>query len=252
MIGLGQPNEDEDPAVLADLEALLADVETTGAAGFENPIVMGLKKPVESKPEEPVIPKAPEPVAAIVPPEPKIEPKIELKLESKPEPKPEPMAVSKPVVIAAPPPPSQSVPASSSRPLEGLGQGVPEKAPKDRIRRIALVFGPGLDQAKDFFIQFLEKSAPGVSKSPLFLRKVLCEEIVPGFDCPSFVERLRQVGAVAVLAVFKEDFPEAELLRLQESLSTAGLLIRFVDPSEIQRRSIAVDIIVDLMPLSGE
>ncbi|MEK7743292.1 MAG: hypothetical protein AAB578_02805, partial [Elusimicrobiota bacterium] len=57
--------------------------------------------------------------------------------------------------------------------------------------------------------------------------------------------------AVAALAVLK-GLPEPKLKELEEALSARSITLRTAEPEEVRKRSLAVDIIVDVMMSPSE
>lgn len=142
----------------------------------------------------------------------------------------------------AAPPPNVEVPA----PEEFL-----VNTTKDQIRRVAYVYTLACAEVEKGFAAFLSQVARTISKKPLFLREVLSHEVGNASDPNAVLEKAKQVKAVAILAVV-EDWPSAKIDELSQACARADLLFRSVAPSEAQKKSTAVDIIVDMILLSGE
>ena len=64
-------------------------------------------------------------------------------------------------------------------------------------------------------------------------------------------EKARDAKAVAVLAVV-DGWPPAKVEGLSEARARGGILFRAVAPADVQKKSTAVDVIVDMMLLGGE
>ena len=189
-----------------------------------------------SEPARPVPP--PKPVEPVKPPEP---------------PKPAPVAAAPPPApapapapVAAPPPAAAPV-AASVPPVPNF----PADAPKEQIRRVAYIYTSSCSEAKAGFAAFLSQAARTISKKPLYLREVLAMEVGAASDPNALVEKARQAKAVAILAV-AEGWPPNKIDDLSEACSRANLLFRSVAPGDAQKKSTAVDIIVDRMLLPGE
>ena len=135
--------------------------------------------------------------------------------------------------------------------MAGLKDTIPEKTPKEQIRRVAFLHSKGQLEARDKFATFLDTSALTISKKPIYLRKCHAEEAGPQCDAKGVAARAKAAGAVAVLAVL-EGLPESKSRELNDACEAAGLSFRPVAVSEVQKRSVAVDIMVDLMLLAGE
>lgn len=169
-------------------------------------------------------------------------------------------AKAEPPKPAAPPPPAPKAPEPAAAPPPalaaavasgGLGAPIPDKVPKDQIRRVAFLYTPAVQKECAAFALFLDQSATTVSKKPLYLRKVLVESVGPGHDSAGLAGRMTAAKAVSAIIV-SDAASEAKVRDLQDQLSNAGFALHIVAPADIQKRSVAVDIIVDLMLLAGE
>lgn len=202
--------------------------------------------PEAARPAPP--PPAPKPVeAAPPPPPPKAEP-------PKPAPAPVPAPAPPPAAAPAPAPvPAAAAPSGPSAELDGatLGIPMPDKTSKDQIRRVAFLYTGASKKECVAFAKFLDESAKTVSKKPLFLRKVLVEELKGSLTADTLSAKMGEVSAVAAIVV-AEAASDAKANELRDALSSGGLPLYIVAPAEIQKRSVAVDIIVDLMLLSPE
>lgn len=173
-------------------------------------------------------------------------------------PKIEPPQLVPPVVVSLAAPaterPREEVPppqAVGTRPAAAEIEELPADAPKDQIRRVAYVHTFACAEAQKGLVAFLSSAARTISKKPLFLRAVLSHEVGNSSDPNAILEKAKQVKAVAILAVI-EGWPPAKTDELSEACSRAGLLFRLVASADAQKKSTAVDIIVDMMLLSGE
>lgn len=172
-------------------------------------------------------------------------PPLEIKMESSPAPTVEPTPA--PVPAAAAPAPAPAVTAEPSAPPAVI----PEKTPKDQIRRIAVVYAPNFSKEKDEFIKFLDQCAQSFSKKPLFLRKVYVEIIQPGDNSRILLEKIKALGAVSLLGIL-DGLPDAKLKEISEVSAEGGLMFRSVTAADVKKKSIAVDIVVDMMLLGAE
>ena len=165
-----------------------------------------------------------------------------------------------PLSPAAPKPiePPQSVapsPAAAAKPAApaaaGAVEDIPAGTPKDQIRRIAYVYTFSCAEARAGLAAYLSQAARTISKKPIYLRQVLAAELSAASDPFAVFEKAREAKAVAVLAVV-EGWPSAKIEGLSEACARGGLLFRTVAPADVQKKSTAVDVIVDMMLLSGE
>lgn len=200
----------------------------------EPPKAVEPPKPVEApKPVE--LPKPAEPPKAVVPPPP-----------PPPAEPPKPVEVSKPAAAQA----EAAKPSSVPPPPAPQGE-VPANAAKEQIRRVAYVYTAQCAEARATFASFLSQAARTISKKPLYLRQVLVLELGPSTDPLAVFEKARESKAVAILAV-ADGWPAAKTDALSEACSRGGLMFMAVPSSEVQKKSTAVDVIVDMMLLAGE
>ena len=270
-------------SILSDLDAILTDMGVDAQAAAPKsevsapPPPAAVTKPVELPPPPPPpkveIP-APAPKAEVPPPKPAA-PGIELaprdgiitppppKPESpKPAPKlPEQRSVELPVISQPPKPqPAEPIaepkaptaapapaPIAASTKVEEL----PPETPKEQIRRVAYIYTASSSEVKTAFAAFLSQAARTISKKPLFLREVLAHEVVAASDPNALVQKAQQAKASAILAIV-EGWPAAKIDELSEACARANLLFRSIASADAQKKSTAVDIIVDMMLLSGE
>ena len=265
--------------ILSDLDAILSGLGGTG--DIPAPAVSATKA------AEPGAPPAIEPVEAPVPP---LAPDSDLRIElapragslpmpaKKPEPpKPEPAkplasqakppleippsaptpapASAEPLKLAEMPKPSAAVksaePPQPAAPAVSAAEDIPSSAPKSSIRRVAYVYTLACDEARASFAAYLSQAARTISKKPLYLRQVMALELNAGSDPLAAFEKAREAKAVAVLAV-AEGWPPAKINALSEACARGGLLFLSIPPGDVQKKSTAVDVIVDMMLLSGE
>lgn len=156
-----------------------------------------------------------------------------------------------PGAASAAPGPGPAAPSSEEAAPESAPGDIPEGTAKSQIRRVVLLYSPGLDAEKDSFSSFLAEVALGVGKKPVYLRKVIIRELAADADMKALAEEAVREQAVAVLAVLK-GLPGPKLQELEEALSAANISLRAAEPEEVQKRSLAVDIIVDIMMSPSE
>ncbi|MEK7232628.1 MAG: hypothetical protein AAB268_02340 [Elusimicrobiota bacterium] len=206
----------------------------------------GMIKPPEKKPEPPK-------------PAPKLPDQTPIELSSGPKiPAPAPQPVPQPapppkVTVEAPavPPRPTAVPSPGPVVASTKIEDLPADAPREQIRRVAYIYTFSCSGVKTAFALFLSQAARTISKKPIFLREVLSHEVGPASDPNAIVQKSLQVKASAVLAVV-EDWPSAKVDELSEACLRANLLFRAVAPADAQKKSTAVDVIVDMMLLPGE
>lgn len=166
-----------------------------------------------------------------------------------PEKKPEPAKPPPAPATASPAPAISSVPTPAIAPAKIAV--LPADTPKEQIRRVAYVYTSSCSEAKIAFAAFLTQAAQTISKKPLFLREVLSHEVADASDPNAVLQKSLQAKAAAILAVV-EGWPTAKVDELSEACSRASVLFRLVTPADAQKKSTAVDIIVDMMLLPGE
>jgi hypothetical protein len=116
---------------------------------------------------------------------------------------------------------------------------------------VAYIYTPSCAEVKGTFAAFLSQASRTISKKPLYLREVLSLEAGASSDPNGLVLKAQQAKAVAILAVV-EDWPSSKVDDLSDACSRANLLFRAVAPADAQKKSTAVDVIVDMMLLPGE
>jgi hypothetical protein len=136
-------------------------------------------------------------------------------------------------------------------PAAALADDIPAGTARDQIRRIAYVYTFSCAEARAGFAAYLSQAARTISKKPIYLRQVMSAELSAASDPFAVFEKARDAKAVAVLAVV-EGWPPAKIEGLSEACTRGGLLFRAVAPGDVQKKSTAVDVIVDMMLLSGE
>jgi hypothetical protein len=273
------------PPPVAPPKPIVPVVELNASSIIELSPREGMIKPAEKKPEPPKpaaklpelrsielsagpempveMPKAPAPkpvdppkaavVVPVVPPAPKpVEPPKAAVVVPVVPPAPKPVEPPKAaVVVPVVPPAPTAVPAPgpvvASTPIEPL----PADAPKEQIRRVAYIYTASCSEVKTACAVFLSQAARTISKKPIFLREVLAHEVTAASDPNAVLQKALQVKASAILAIV-EDWPTAKIDELSEACSRANLLFRAVAPADAQKKSTAVDIIVDMMLLPGE
>lgn len=233
-------------------------------------------KPVAPPPPPPAMkielapPGAQPPKPAAAPAPAAVPPKIELSMPApaappKPAAAPPPAPAPKPVEppkSAPPPPPPKPAPSPAAAGAASTGPGLgpaaplgdeplPDKTPKGQIRRVAYLYLDKFEKERDAFAAFLMTTAQTVSKKPLFLRKVLFQPVGDQTDVTALTGRILETKAVAVMGIL-DGLSEAKLKDVTEAMSNAGLMFRLIPPAEVQKRAVAVDIIVDMMLLSPE
>lgn len=202
----------------------------------------GMIKPPEKKPEPPK-------------PAPKLPAQSGIELSAGPAapmpptpPPPPPPPAPTPVPAPAKP---EEAPKADAAAAPAKADAPPADAPKEQIRRVAYIYTSSCSEVKTAFAAFLSQASRTISKKPLFLREVLSHEVGASSDPNAVVMKAQQAKAVAVLAVV-EDWPAAKVDDLSDACSRANLLFRAVAPADAQKKSTAVDVIVDMMLLPGE
>lgn len=171
---------------------------------------------------------------------------------------PAPASAPKPVEAAAlpapapaPKPAQAAVPPSGGEAVQPEADGIPEEASKSQIRRVAILYLSQHAGLREQFLEFLDQTALTFGKKPLYLRKVLREALTPETDPKAILAKAQEAQAVAVLGML-EGLPEKKISELGSVLSGCGILFRDVAPADAQKRSVAADIMVDLMLLRSE
>jgi hypothetical protein len=273
------PPDQEVLDILNDLNAILSDLgpdqglagQTQVPAAAANPqfpialvapTASALLPPPRVSAPPPCVPPLPKPEAASVASQPAAEPLASAPAEprnSPAEPVPRPVPPVKP-----PPPPSKPAtgpaPATTpaSLPQHGLPSAdeppaipIPDRAGKDQIRRVAFLYLGKFAAVRDALAQSLDHTAQTVPKKPLYLRRVLYQAITEDCDGREVLSRVLQAKAAAVLGI-TEGLADRKLRQLSEIFSGAGIMFRSVAPLDAGKKSLAIDIVVDVMLLPPE
>ncbi len=128
---------------------------------------------------------------------------------------------------------------------------MPVTTPKEQIRRVAFLYTFACAEPRRNFAVFLSQVAKTVSKKPLYLREVMSVEVAGASDPDALYEEAVRQKVVAILAIV-EGWPPQRVDAMAELCSRAGLLFRSISPGDVQKKSAAVDVIVDMMLLPGE
>lgn len=266
-----EPNDhpEDIQGILSDLDAILSGLGETAAAPPAKPAEAAKTapapkpaeppKPVEpAKPVEPPKaaepPKIAEPVKAVEPPKPVEAPKPSAAVPAPaapPKPAAAPAAATPPAPAPSAAAPSAAAPPPTAAPDAASAEEIPAGASKDQIRRVAYVYTFSCAEARAGFAAYLSQAARTISKKPIYLRQVMAAELTAASDPFAVFEKARDAKAVAVLAIV-EGWPPAKIEGLSEACARGGLLFRTISPADVQKKSTAVDVIVDMMLLSGE
>jgi hypothetical protein len=128
---------------------------------------------------------------------------------------------------------------------------VPDEISKSQIRRVAFLYLKKYEAQRDAFLKLLGEAAQTVPRKPLFLRAVLYQPLTEACEAGELRRRLSAVKAVAAIG-FVHDLPEVKQRELKDTLSGRGFMYRAVSPSDAGRKSVAIDIMVDMMLLPPE
>jgi hypothetical protein len=128
---------------------------------------------------------------------------------------------------------------------------IPEDIGQDQIRRVAFLYLVRSEVARDTLARLLDQTARTVPKKPLFLRRVLYQAITQDFDAKEVLARVLQAKAVAALGIV-EGLSDARLRELGETLAGGGVKFRPVALLDVGKKSLAVDIVADVMLLPSE
>ena len=124
----------------------------------------------------------------------------------------------------------------------------PEKTPNNQIRRVAVVhlarYGSERCLGDDVGQGGGNDLRRCIAQGPH-------QVVTAGSDPRQVVERAKAAGAVSVLGLL-EGLPEQNIRELMEAVAAAGLMFRGVATADVPKRSMAVDIIVDMMLLPHE
>ena len=159
-----------------------------------------------------------------------------------------PASSAPPSPPAAPAPPARQV----LPPADALPAGAaPEKLGKDQIRRVAFLYLAKYAAERDALAKMLDQTAQTVPKKPLFLRRVLYQPVTEDGEVKEALARALQAKAVVALGIV-EGLSEAKLRDLAETFAAGDVIFRTVAPLDAGKKSVAIDIVVDVMLLPSE
>jgi hypothetical protein len=125
------------------------------------------------------------------------------------------------------------------------------KFAKGQVRRVAFLYLPQYLAQRDSLAALLDQTAETVPKKPLGLRRALQQEVSEASDSKQILAKVLEAKAVAALGIL-EGLSEAKQHELGEAFAGAGVMFRSVAPSDVGKRSVAIDIVVDVMLLPPE
>ena len=142
--------------------------------------------------------------------------------------------------------------SGASRPRTPLPEvPTPDKLGKDQVRRVAFLYLGKYEAERDALAKLLAQTAQTVPKKPLFLRRVLYQAVTEDCEAKEVLARVLQAKAVAALGIV-EGISEARLREWGEALAGGGVMFRSVAPLDAGKKSVAIDIVVDVMLLPPE
>jgi hypothetical protein len=128
---------------------------------------------------------------------------------------------------------------------------VPEGIGKDQVRRVAFLYLGKFKAERDAMATLLEQTAQTMLKKPLFIRRVLYQAITEDSEIKEVLARVIQSKAVAALGIV-EGLSETKLRELGAALPGESVLFRSVTPLDAGKKSVSIDIVVDMMMLPSE
>ncbi len=248
----GPPDKDVQE-ILSDLDAILSDLGggQPSSAPVSPPKVEAL--PTKSPASAPFVPPAFKlPPKLAVPAVFSGKPPMELDLEGGAKTGAARPADFIPASIPAPTVPPVRPPQRGLPPADALPDvPMPEKLGKDQVRRVAFIYLGKFEAEREALAKLLDQTAQTVPKKPLFLRRVLYQAITEECEGKDVLAPVLQAKAVAVLGIV-EGLSETRLRELGEALAGGGVMFRAVAPLDVGKKSVAIDIVVDVMLLSPE
>ena len=127
---------------------------------------------------------------------------------------------------------------------------IPDKTPKEQIRRLAFLYSTQQTSTLAAFTRFLFEVGQKVSKKPLYIHKSLILEVSPETNPHDVLDRVQKSGAVGALALL-EGLKDDKIKDLEEVFDDKDFFLRQVAPEDVGKRTIAIDLVVDLMLLKS-
>ncbi|MFH1725500.1 MAG: hypothetical protein ABII00_12895 [Elusimicrobiota bacterium] len=155
---------------------------------------------------------------------------------------PEPAAAAPEPAAVAPAAPAKKGPRGVSTDPEPI----PDKTPAEQIRRIAFLYDPGHETVYVKFSQFLSEVAAKVSKKPLYLHKAVVAGLTRAMDTQELLGHFKKTGAVGVFLLV-EGVNKAQILDIEKTCEDEDIFFAQIAPEEVDKRTRAIDLVVDLM-----
>lgn len=123
---------------------------------------------------------------------------------------------------------------------------IPDKTPKEQIRRLAFLAANGRREPLDKFAKFLTGVAATVSKRPIFIHKAALIICAPSANASEILEPVQKSGA-AGLIILLEGFPAPLIEQLEKVCEANDIFLCKLASEDAAKRTAAIDIVVDLM-----
>ncbi len=159
-----------------------------------------------------------------------------------------PKPVEPPKVVAAPLPvaPPKAVEPATESGSGGAADDIPAEAAKSQIRRIAFVHLSAHAEAHNALLGYLSEVAAGVTKKPIYIRRVLIEALAADADIPALVARIKQGQAGGVIGIL-EGMPKERQLEFSKALAAVKIKLAVVSPKNVKVRTAVFDTAIEIM-----
>lgn len=127
---------------------------------------------------------------------------------------------------------------------------IPEKTPKEQVRRVAYLCSA--QQAARFAKceQFIFQVAQKVSKKPIHVHTAVVIQIAAGMDSQQIVATVKKSGAAGALALI-EGLGDAQTRDIEETFDNEDVFYRVIPSADVGKRTMAIDLVVDMMLLKA-
>ena len=152
-------------------------------------------------------------------------------------------------------PPQAAAAPESAKPAAAVAgelqidpEPIPEKTPKDQIRRIAYLYSSSQREAIEKLIHFIGTVSGGVSKKPLYLHRSVVATVTPTTKAPALLEHLKKTNTAGVIAIL-EGLSEDQKRDLESLCDDEDIYFKNFTVGDIGSRTAAIEILLELMLL---
>ena len=243
-------SDEEIEEILEGLDDILSSMGSEDAAAA---------RPISPSPPSEPVPSGPSPAEIAAKAEAEVRAKVEAArakadAEAQAKARAEAEAQAKARAEAEAPPQAAAAPESAKPAAAVAGElqidpePIPEKTPKDQIRRIAYLYSSSQREAIEKLIHFIGTVSGGVSKKPLYLHRSVVATVTPTTKAPALLEHLKKTNTAGVIAIL-EGLSEDQKRDLESLCDDEDIYFKNFTVGDIGSRTAAIEILLELMLL---